>query len=292
MKGSMDQFLNDAVRTRLKNLADSLAASYQAAEPFPHTVIDDFLPEEPLRQALDVFPTSKELRWTRYDQAHERKLAFPEAEQLPSLLREVLYFLNSAVVLQFLETLTGIPRLISDPYYTGAVHQIEPGGFLEVHADFNKYPRLNLDRRLNLLLYLNRDWKEEYGGHLELWDRSMKACVKKILPVFNRCVVFSTTDTAFHGHPTPLTCPPGRSRKSIATYYYTNGRPAEETAPAHSTLFQQRPGKTSDSWPNRLRRGAKRAVLAVTPPILVNAISSIRHLWALPASFRKSDRKQ
>jgi Rps23 Pro-64 3,4-dihydroxylase Tpa1-like proline 4-hydroxylase len=93
-----------------------------------------------------------------------------------------------------------------------------------VHADFNRHEKLNLDRRLNLLLYLNRDWKEEYGGHLQLWTRDMGRCVVKVLPVFNRCVVFSTTDFSYHGHPDPLTCPPGRTRKSIAMYYYTNGR--------------------------------------------------------------------
>lgn len=276
----MDQLLNDTFSARLKKLAATLAPQYQAAEPFPHIVIDDLLPEGPLLQALEAFPTARELRWIDYDAVHERKLAFPEAERLPVPLREVLYFLNSAVVLRFLESLTGIGGLIPDPYYTGGgLHQIEPGGFLGVHADFNKYERLDLDRRLNLLLYLNRDWQEEYGGHLELWDRTMTRCVKKVLPVFNRCVVFSTTDTAYHGHPNPLACPAGRSRKSLATYYYTNGRPADERAPAHSTLFKERPGLVSDSWPNRVRRGAKKAVLSLAPPLLVDAYSSLRLLW-------------
>lgn len=275
----MEQLLNESVRAKLTALAESLGASYRDAEPFPHTVIDDFLPQEPLRRAAEAFPSSKELRWIDYDGAQERKLAFPEAERLPRPLCEILYFLNTAVVLRFLETLTGIKGLISDPYYTGGgLHQIEPGGFLGVHADFNKYERLALDRRLNLLLYLNQDWKEEYGGHLELWDRSMTRCVKKILPVFNRCVVFSTTDTAYHGHPTPLTCPPGRARRSLATYYYTNGRPAEEVSAPHSTLFKDRPGVSSDSVRNRLRRGGKKVVRALVPPFFVDAYSSMR-LW-------------
>ena len=265
----MDQLLSDAVQRRFKQLAGALAAPYQAAEPFPHVVIDNLLPEGPLLQALEFFPTAKELRWIDFDAVHERKLAFPDVERLPAPLREVLYFLNSAVLLRFLEALTGIGGLIPDPYYTGGgLHQIEPGGFLGVHADFNKYERLALDRRLNLLLYLNRDWKEEYGGHLELWDRSMSRCVQKILPVFNRCVVFSTTDKAYHGHPTPLSCPPGRSRKSLATYYYTNGRPADEASPAHSTLFQRRPGAAAESLSNRLRRSAqdRRALRAAADP--------------------------
>jgi hypothetical protein len=275
----MEHLLSDAVTTRLKQLAGTLAASYQTVEPFPHTVIDDFLPEGPLLQALEVFPTARELRWIDYDAAHERKLAFPEVERLSAPLREVLYFLNSAVLMRFLEGLTGIAGLIPDPYYTGGgLHQIEPGGFLGVHADFNKLERLNVDRRLNLLLYLNRDWKEEYGGHLELWDRSMTRCAKKILPVFNRCVIFSTTDTAYHGHPTPLSCPPDRTRKSLATYYYTSGRPADEVSPSHTTLFQRRPGHADEPFANRLRRGTKKAVRSLLPPLLVDACASV---WRL-----------
>ena len=60
--------------------------------------------------------------------------------------------------------------------------------------------------------------------------------LSKILPLFNRCAIFSTTDFSFHGHPTPLTCPPDRSRQSLATYYYSNGRPEEELSDSHSTF--------------------------------------------------------
>jgi Rps23 Pro-64 3,4-dihydroxylase Tpa1-like proline 4-hydroxylase len=149
--------------------------------------------------------------------------------------------MNSWEMLHFLERLTGIDGLIPDPYFGGGgIHQIEPGGFLEVHADFNWHPKLRLDRRLNMLIYLNRDWPEEYGGHLELWDRQLRECVRSILPVFNRTVVFSTTDSSYHGHPRPLGCPPGRTRKSVSLYYYTNGRPDEERSAPHDTIFRKR----------------------------------------------------
>ena len=151
---------------------------------------------------------------------------------------------NSSTFVDFLERLTGITGIIPDPHFRGGgLHQILPGGFLKVHADFNKQQRLNLDRRLNVLLYLNKDWPESYGGHFELWNHEMTQCEKRALPLFNRLVVFSTTDFSYHGHPDPLTCPAGRSRKSLALYYYTNGRPPEEAEPEfHSTLFQQRLG--------------------------------------------------
>ncbi|EJK65315.1 hypothetical protein THAOC_13837 [Thalassiosira oceanica] len=119
----------------------------------------------------------------------------------------------------------------------------EPGGFLNVHADFNKYEAYNLDRRVNTFVYMNEDWPDEYGGHLELWSKDMKSCHQKILPTFGRFVVFSSTDFSYHGHPQALAAPSDRQRRSLALYYYTNGRPAGECrdgdcSAEHSTLFQ------------------------------------------------------
>ncbi len=195
-------------------------------------------------------------------------------EKLPAADRDVLYFLNSRPMLQFLETLTGIKGILPDPYFSGGgLHQIKPGGKLGVHADFNHHDKLNLDRRINVLIYLNKDWKEEYGGHFELWNKDMTAAEVKILPLFNRCAIFSTTSTSYHGHPTPLSCPPDRTRKSIATYYYSNGRPEEEVGESHSTLFMARPGEVVvEAQPSSF----KNFVRALTPPIVVDAYKSLR----------------
>jgi Rps23 Pro-64 3,4-dihydroxylase Tpa1-like proline 4-hydroxylase len=165
--------------------------------------------------------------------------------------------------------------LLPDPYYTGGgLHQIRPGGLLEVHADFSYHTKLRLDRRINVLIYLNKDWKEEYGGHFELWDREVTRAVKKILPIFNRCAIFSTTSTSFHGHPLPLACPADRNRKSIATYYYSNGRPEEtsELTHRHEVAFQERPGV------NRVKTsiGIRKAIRAITPPVLTDLYRSPR----------------
>ena len=148
-------------------------------------------------------------------------------------------------VTQILEQqLTGIDGLLPDPHMTGGgLHQYLPGAELRVHADFNKLPGYGLDRRLNLLLYLNPAWDEAWGGALELWDRDMQACVQRIAPVANRCVVFSTTRDSYHGMPDPLRCPDGVTRRSLALYYYSNGRPQHERGPDHSTLWQTRPGE-------------------------------------------------
>ena len=214
--------------------------SIKRNRPFPYIYFDDFLPEAAAEAALQAFPEPKALPWSEFDNPNERKLAFDVVENLPPPVRDVLYFLNSRPMLKFLETLTGIHGVIPDPYYVGGgLHQIKPGGKLAVHADFNKHQQLKLDRRINVLIYLNKDWKEEYGGHFELWNRQMTQAEQKILPVFNRCAIFSTTSFSYHGHPTPLSCPPDRTRKSVATYYYSNGRPQEEENESHSTLFQQ-----------------------------------------------------
>jgi Rps23 Pro-64 3,4-dihydroxylase Tpa1-like proline 4-hydroxylase len=227
---------------RVTNLAAQLHAAYTSADPFPHTVIDDFLPVELAERILGAFPRPEQLNWHHFDKHHSKKLATRGDARLPELLHDVLMHFNSAACLRFLEGVTGITGLLPDPYFEGGgLHQIEPGGWLKIHTDFNYHKTLRLDRRINLILYLNKDWREEYNGHLELWDRSVTRCVRKVLPLFNRCVVFNTTDWSYHGHPEKLACPPGMTRKSLALYYYTNGRPKEEVSAPHGTLWRDLP---------------------------------------------------
>ena len=109
---------------------------------------------------------------------------------------------------------------------------------------------MDLDRRVNVLIYLNKNWKEEYGGQLELWDKDMKKCKKKIVPIFNKMVIFSTNDFSNHGHPNPVTCPDNHSRKSIALYYFSKGRPLEEVNKNYlknKTYFKDRLGHSNDT---------------------------------------------
>jgi len=268
----MKELLSEEFLHKLEVLAKEKAEEYRNNKPFPHIYFDNFLPVQAAEAALKSFPQPKQLTWSEFNNPNERKLAFDAVEKLPAANRDVLYFLNSRPMLQFLETLTGIEGVISDPYYSGGgLHQIKPGGKLEVHADFNMHGKLKLDRRINVLIYLNKDWKEEYGGHFELWNRDMTRAEQKILPLFNRCAIFSTTSFSYHGHPNPLSCPPDRTRKSMATYYYSNGRPEEEVGETHSTLFQHRPGAEEP------KPSAFKSILhAVTPPIVADAVKKIR----------------
>ena len=269
----MEELFSDTFLTRLKSLGIKHSDEYRSNKPFPSIYFDDFLPPTAAETALRDFPEPKELRWTEFADKNQAKLAFDVVEKLPRSVRDVLYFLNSRPMLEFLEALTGITGIIPDPYYAGGgLHQIKRGGYLEVHADFNRHKELKLDRRINVLIYMNKDWHEEYGGHFELWNTDMTAAVTKILPLFNRCAIFSTTSTSYHGHPTPLGCPAGRTRKSIATYYYSNGRPEEEVQNVHGTLFQARHGAE-----RLIKTGSvKKVIRAIMPPILMDAVSRTR----------------
>ena len=155
----------------LSDVAARYSAGYNTAKPFPHVVIDNFLPEAVTQRILDEFPSPDSEDWYRWHQRTERKLQSTAELGMGPVTRQVLNQFNSSAVMDFLEALTGIEHLVPDPHYWGGgLHQIERGGFLKVHADFNHHSRLDLERRLNLLLYLNRDWREEWGGQLELWD--------------------------------------------------------------------------------------------------------------------------
>ena len=168
--------------------------------------------------------------------------------------------------------MTGIGGLLPDPsYFGGGLHKIQAGGFLEIHSDFNHLKRYNLERRLNLLLYLNKDWSPDYHGDLELWDRPSMIKATSVAPLFNRCVVFSTTKESLHGHPTPLATPPGVDRMSLALYYYTNTWvPSVEE---HSTLYYI---SQNNKVRLRLDRVLKTLVQDLTPPIFRKAIRAIK----------------
>jgi hypothetical protein len=221
-----DQFTADKI--------GKLALQFQMAQPFRHVIIDDFLPLGWLRLLSDKFPLPDHpvwLDWTKRSPHQYGKQGPGNASKFNLLdpdFRLALQEFNASPFLQFLENLTGIDKLLPDPYYTGGgMHQILTGGILDIHTDFNFYSRLGIYRQLNVLIYLNKDWQPEFGGELELWDSSPKdggTCVQFIPPLFNRAVIFKTDKSSFHGHPREWAAPATLSRRSIALYYYTASR--------------------------------------------------------------------
>ena len=238
--------------SRLTEIAATHREAYAAASPFPHVVLDDFLPTSVAARILEDFPAPDSpvwLDWRKRDGVHHpKKLGLGGIQRLGQnvpYIQHALFAFNSQPMVRFLEKLTGYSGLIPDPHYVGGgLHQILPGGHLSIHADFNQHPELKLYRRLNVLLYLNKDWLPEYGGDLELWDADMTRCVQSVAPIFNRCVIFNTDRRSFHGHPEPLTCPPDRTRKSLALYYY-GVEPGPDDGEAHRVEWQSRPGEAA-----------------------------------------------
>lgn len=256
---------------RLAELARAHRDGYAGAAPFPHVVIDDFLPQDVADRLVDEFPAPASGLWGNDTRRSEHnKFQLGDEAVLPPFTRQVVWAFNSAVFLRFLTELTGIEGLIADPsLWGGGLHQTRSGGWLAVHADFHRHPFLELDRRINVLVFLNPTWRAEWGGELEFWARDMSICVQRVLPALNRCVIFNTTDWAFHGHPEALACPDDVTRCSLAFYYYTNGRPAAEITPRlNTTLFRRRPG-TEDA-DNLVALRIMHYLRQCIPPILID----------------------
>ena len=243
-----------------KKYADvnQIKKKYINNKPFPHFVFDNFIESNIIEDILIEFPDLQNKNGhIKFENKKEIKLASNGSNHLSPNARSLVSYLNSDIFLKYIQSLTNIEEtLISDPYLEGGgYHEIKKDGLLEVHVDFNKHFFIDIDRRVNLLLYLNKDWNPQWGGLLEFYDKkNLEKPVKKITPTFNRCVIFNTTSESYHGHPTPLKCPGGISRKSIALYYYSAGRPSSEKTSAHSTLFRQNLTEKADSYLKKFKQ--------------------------------------
>tara|TARA_S200000501_G_C20842028_1_gene752056 strand:+ start:686 stop:1444 length:759 start_codon:yes stop_codon:yes gene_type:complete len=215
-----------------RTLLPEIKNMFNAAEPFPHVVVDNFLPLEFANFLLNNFPSKDHpvwLDWKKRSPNQYKKLGFGDSSNFYKISNELQIALNEfnrATILSLLEDITNIKGLLPDPYFIGGgMHQILKGGLLDIHTDFNEHKRLKIFRRLNLLIYLNQSWIPNHRGELEFWSNSIKnkgKCVKKISPLFNRAVLFKTDKNSYHGHPSIWNAPSEVTRKSIALYYYTS----------------------------------------------------------------------
>jgi Rps23 Pro-64 3,4-dihydroxylase Tpa1-like proline 4-hydroxylase len=239
------------------------AEIYRQNRPIPHIYIDNFFPENILRDVIAEFPSSSgDQRQQEEAEAGTSLAASPwlkseincqfrklevVSQHFGPATNSLISNLHSSAFVRFLEQLTGIPSLIPDPHhYGGGPHQTLPGGHLSLHLDYNFNENLQLWRRVNVFVYLNDDWDDDWGGHLELWDANMTARVTSLAPLFNRLVVFTASEVSWHGHPEPLRCPLWRRRNSIALYYYT-AQDGESHAPRAKRQTEFRPRK-EDGW--------------------------------------------
>lgn len=237
--------------------------TFSQARPFPHVVLDGLFPDQEVNAIHRLFATLDDNYWEKSnDEGIEVKWRsnWRSEYDIPEPARELVRFLNSGIFLRALSHVTNIPHLIADPYYAGGgFNLIKRGGHLDVHVDGNWHDMMQVHRRLNLILYLNPGWREEWGGHLNFYDSDGKNAETTIIPRGNRTLIFETHDFSYHGHPEPLRCPGDEGRSSIILYYYTSApRPDSQVSVAdpHSALWRSK--DWHDKRGNKTRPGMMR----------------------------------
>jgi hypothetical protein len=238
-------------------LARTDPAAFAAASPFPHVVLDGFLPADVADRLAAEFEDGGPT-WQAYHHVNEKKLVASDVATMGPTARAVIAACHAGAFVSALETVVGAGGLRGDPELDGAgLQQTRAGGFLNVHRDHLSHAkRRTWSRQANLLLFLNPAWDPSWGGALELWDAGVTRCVRAIEPVFNRCVVFRTTERSYHGV-VRVACPPDRARRSLALYYYRDEGRALALRP---TRYVPRPG---DGPVRRVMIHADRCALGV-----------------------------
>jgi hypothetical protein len=222
----------------------ALRQEYIAATPFPFIKIERFLDPAFAEEVAGACPSFDDAtaQGRAFKSVNERKkVQITDAKLFPGPIAQLNEALASPSFLSDLSHVTGIPDLLADEELVGGgIHVTGPGGRLDVHVDFNYMESRKLHRRINLLVYLNPVWEEQWGGHIQLWDKDVKQCRQTFAPALNRCVIFETSHISFHGV-TPVTTTAPFPRRSFAAYYYTRQPPPNWKGTVHSTIFKARP---------------------------------------------------
>lgn len=222
---------------------DKLRDDFSSAT-FPSICIDQFLDTDFAERLAAAYPSfsnaqSMGLEFTKVNEMGKVQITDPGV--FPDEVKKLVEELSSPTFIENLETLSGISNLVWDPDFGGGgMHLTRSRGHLDVHVDFNYAHHLQMHRRINLLIYLNKEWQDSWGGELELWDSGVKRCFKSLTPILNRCVIFATSEMSYHGV-RAVTGPEDLSRNSFAVYYYTREAPSGWNGKEHSTIFKARP---------------------------------------------------
>lgn len=221
-------------------ILENLKKEYTENNNFKFVVIDNFLKNQFVKKIAQEHKEISEEYWIKYNHFNEKKMGLEKISLMGKTTKILVQELSSKLFLQWLSELSGFNNLISDPDLDGGgLHKINKGGYLNIHTDYQSHTKKkNWKRKINLLLYLTPEYKDNWGGNLEFRDYRDKSLIKSITPKFNRCVIFSTDKKSFHGHPLPLECPENSARRSLALYYFQK---EEKDLPLKPTLYTSIP---------------------------------------------------
>ena len=218
----LDTFNNNDISKYLGNWIhnkDNFKNKFLCAEPFEHVIIDDFLNNDYADKIANLFPDDLS-KWHKYCNPIEVKYAYDNINVLPADLKDYFYMMSCDQFIDIVKTVTNITDLEYDPYLHGAgLHRHGTHGKLDIHLDYEKHPYSGKERRINVILFLSKDWKEDWNGASELWNKDVSACVQKTHIKFNRAIIFKTNDISWHGMPDKIICPENTYRSSLAYYY-------------------------------------------------------------------------
>lgn len=231
---------------------EQLHNEFKNAQPFSHCIIDNFFEEDVAIQLANEFPDYNDPNiWSVYRNAIENKKLTPHWDLFPKTTYQAFTLMNTPEFVERIQCITGIPNLLADyGMHGGGWHMHSRGGKLNMHKDYSIHPKLGMERRINIIIYMTPDWKEEWGGGLELWSHDAeknlpKECITKVHNKFNRAVLFDTASNSWHGLPHEINCPENVYRKSMAIYYVAP--PRENAEPHDRAYFAPTPEQANDS---------------------------------------------
>lgn len=231
------KYINPTLLSKIS--VENLYSQFNTAKPYKHVVIDNFLHENVADQLNDTFPTYETLN-KKYDGLNEKKAEGSNFQDFNPLFQAVKSEISSPEFCRWITSITGIQDVfVTDDALGSGLHQGKTGSFLDIHIDFSMHHIQNVFRRLNLLIYFNKGWKDEWNGHTELWNIDMTVLEKKVKPIFNRVLIFETTGNSYHGYG-KINIPENITRKSYYTYFYTKEN-GDQNQTYNDTVFRARP---------------------------------------------------
>lgn len=213
--------------------------SFNKSLPFKYLIIDNFLKPEIAAEVESKFPPLDSMK-VKYKGINENKAEDSSFEKFDNSLKDLNLFIHSNLMIEWVGNITGLDNLCTINDRLGAgLHQGGNNSFLDIHIDYNIHPIEKRQRKLNLLIFFNKEWQEDWGGQLELWNKTN--CFIKILPSFNRMVLFECNEISYHGY-SRISCLETITRKSYYHYFF---QPIAKAVTYHDTIFLT---KASDSF--------------------------------------------